>query len=136
MSNGYPIGAGPTAGRFIGEPWSGQQAPGAAGGSPRPFARSQRATLVNGRLRASFGEPRAGQVWWVSRITVQADSPVRAYVYVGAVIPDNAVSGTGSGSFDENDPNQPYLVPEGSPLTVEWLTGVGTAIARIEYVEV
>lgn len=133
----YPAGAGPTAGRFAAEAWTAPAAATAdAATSERPFVQSAHAKLVGGRLRASFDGPTPGHVWWISRITVQADNPCNAYTYVGQVIADNIASGTSSGQFDENDPNQRYLVPEGSQFSVEWDTTTGDAIARIEYIEV
>jgi hypothetical protein len=73
--------------------------------------------------------------WLVRRILVQSDTKGRALVYVGTPEPANLVSGTIAGDLDENDANQPYLVPEGQTLTIVWEAG-GNCQARIEYDEV
>jgi hypothetical protein len=103
----------------------------------RPAVAVAYAAIVGGKLRATFGPPAPGRAWLVRRMTVQNSETGRAYVYVGDEQPQNIVSGTRSGTFDENDPRQPYFVPEGSPLLVVWQSvTTGEALARIEYVEV
>lgn len=110
-------------------------AAGTAAPAPRPNIVTVDGILDagSGHLIASWHEPR-GQALYLTRMTVQADSDSYAYVYVGSVDTRNLVSGTTSGTFDENDPNQPYYVPEGTPVNVEWTTGTGSATARFEYV--
>lgn len=104
----------------------------------RPQIAVARAQLVAGQLVASWQEVN-GYAVALTRITVsatQADNTTRAYVYVGPVAPENLVSGTRAGAFDENDTNQPIFVPEGTPLNVVWNTAIGTATARLEYLTI
>lgn len=102
----------------------------------RPTVQAQRAVVVAGALRATFTPPPA-KSWLVRRITVQNTEFGQAFVYVGDAQPQNVVSGTRTGTFDENDTSQPIFVPEGSPLLVIWTSvTTGVAWARIEYVEV
>lgn len=128
----YPPGAGPTAGAFTGTVW--EPPAETATPAPRPLVATQAAALVGGQLVASLTPP-PGVAWLVRRITVQNSVPGRAYVYVGALVADNIVSGTVSGEFDENDANQPYLVAEGTAFSVVW-AAAGTARFRIEYDEI
>lgn len=104
----------------------------------RPFIAVAAAKLTAGKMRASFGPPAAGVAWSVYRITVQASAAGRAYMYVGDERPENLVSGTDSGTFDENDTGRPYYVPEQQPLLVVWQAGTNdpAALARIEYLEI
>lgn len=102
----------------------------------RPTRDVQIAALVAGALRCTF-TPAAGKAWLVRRITVQADITGRAFVYEGDAQRQNIVSGTRSGTFDENDTRQPIFIPEGSQMLVIWPSAAsGFASARIEYVEV
>lgn len=112
-------------------------APLAPDGTPqlRPAIAAVPARLVGGQLVASWQYVN-GTALWLTRITVSAtagDSSTRAFLYVGAVDPANLVSGTASGAFDENDPNQPIFVPEATPVNVVWTTAAGSALARLEY---
>lgn len=102
----------------------------------RPVVIAQKALIVSGALRCTF-TPAPGKAWLVRRITVQNTKFGQAFVYVGDNQPQNVVSGTRTGTFDENDTSQPIFVPEGSPLLVIWTSATnGVAWARIEYVEV
>lgn len=134
----YPTGAGPTAGQFSGTVWqpteAADQAAGIITSSARPSIANAAAELVDGRMVAAFTAP-VSTAWLVRRIVVQSEVPGRALVYVGTLIPENVISGTVSGEFDENDANQPYLVPESETLSVVW-DNPGMARARIEYTEV
>lgn len=134
----YPAGAGPYSAQYGGEVY----VPPAAGvttpdtltttGGTRPSILSQPAYAdAQGRVVAVFTAPTT-QAWLVRRIVVTSDTPGKALVYVGTLDPSNLVSGTVAATFDENDANQPYLVPEGQSMTVHFLSG-GTASARIEY---
>ena len=101
--------------------------------APRPLILQAVAQSEAGTMRARFTpDP---WPWLVHRITVQSDTLGTALVYVGEPAAENLVSGTFSGDFDENDASSPYLIPEGSPLIVEWPAG-GICRARIEYREV
>lgn len=139
----YPTGAGPTSGRFSGTVYT----PPAAGvrtladtdpattSSTRPsVAHASAAVDSAGRMVATFTAPTTA-AWLVRRIVVQSTVRGQALVYVGGIEAGNLVCGTVAGNLDENDPNQPYLVPEGQALAVHWVDG-GTCSARIEYVEV
>lgn len=139
----YPQGAGPAGGAFSGTvyrpPAAGTQA---LDGSvdpttaTRPLIAQKAATVdPEGRMVSTFTAP-VTAAWLVHRILVQSTVRGQARVYVGAAIdPANLVSGTISGNLDENDANQPYLVPEGQSMFVHWLSG-GDCRARIEYREV
>lgn len=139
MAGGYPAGAGPNAGAFTGEVWNPSTSP-AQGldGTPaqvsRPQVASADAVVSGGLTVATFTAPTT-TAWLVRRIVVQSNTFGTAFVYVGTIDPDNIVSGTFSGDFDENDANQPYLVPEGVSMRIVWASG-GICQARIEYVEV
>lgn len=102
----------------------------------RPVVEVQKAVVVAGQLRCTF-TPAPGKAWLVRRVTVQNTVFGQAFVYVGDKQPQNIVSGTRTGTFDENDTSQPIFVPEGSPVLIVW-TGAttGSAWGRIEYVEV
>lgn len=92
--------------------------------------------MIGGQLVASWQDP-LGDALGLTRVTLScdgADFNTRAFVYVGPIQPENLVSGTVSGAFDENDPNQPIYVPEGTPVNVVWTTTNGPARARIEFV--
>lgn len=104
-------------------------------GTPRPEIAAVTAQDVGDALAAVWTAP-GGAAVLLTRITVQcSDNAGRpaAYVYVGDRADQNLVSGTSSGHFDENDPNQPYFVPESTPVTIVWTTTTGTASARLEY---
>ena len=134
------MSTGPEGGRFAGDPYvarGGQSAAAPIVIGIRPYVAYADAKLVAGQLVATLGPPRNGTAWEVRRITVQASAlAVNAYVYVGGPVPQNLVSGTSSGHFDENDTNQPIFVPENVPMSVAWSTATGTASVRIEYLEV
>lgn len=104
----------------------------------RPFIAVAAGVLVGGKMRATFGPPAPGVAWSVYRITVQGAVAGRAYMYVGDERPENLVSGTNSGTFDENDTGRPYYVPEATPLLIVWQAGTSdpAAMARIEYLEI
>jgi hypothetical protein len=104
----------------------------------RPFIANAVGQLVNGKVRATFGPPPPQVAWSVYRITVQGSVSGRAYMYVGDERPENLVSGTNSGTFDENDTGRPYYVPENTPLLIVWQSGTAdpAAMARIEYLEI
>lgn len=134
-----PAGAGPEGGAFSGTPYvapTSTAGAGAQGTRTRPSVAQTRATLdSSGRMVAAFTAP-VTAAWLVGRIVVQSDIRGQALVYVGSVIdPANLVSGTIAGDLDENDANQPYLVPEGQSMFVHWVAG-GICRARIEYQEV
>lgn len=130
----YPEGAGPTAGAFSGEVYTPPAASTATGGTTttRPVVLTAQAKADgSGRMVASFTAP-ATLAWLVRRITVQSTVRGQALVYVGgAIAPENLVTGTIAGNLDENDANQPYLVPEGLTMFVHWVAG-GVCTARIE----
>lgn len=139
MTN-LPPGAGPTAGAFTGTVY---QAPATAAASDgttttdtRPLIGTTAAVQDSaGRMVATFTAP-ATAALEVSRIVVQSDIRSQALVYVGTSIEaENLVSGTIAGDLDENDANQPYLVPENQSLFV-WWKGGGNCRARIEYRQV
>lgn len=136
----YPPGAGPEAARFSGTVYQppGEQTYSLAGdgstttSTTRPsVAHATAAADSSGRMVAEFTPPPT-ETWLVRRIVVQSTVRGQALVYVGTVDAANLVSGTVSGNLDENDPNQPYLVPEGTALRVHWVDG-GVCSARIEY---
>lgn len=130
--------AGPESGRFTADPFAAGSVPlvtTEAAAAARPIVEAVPAVLVGANLRSTFGGAgKAARL--VRRITVQATTATAAYVYVGDVRPENLVSGTRTGNFDENDTSQPIFVPEGTTMAVEWQTSAGTALARIEYVEI
>jgi hypothetical protein len=121
---------------FAGQVWDGQAAAADyAAQAPRPLIANATGTDDGaGRMVARFTAPPT-VAWLVRRIVVQSTVSGQALVYVGSLIPENVVSGTITGEFDENDANQPYLVSEGVELAVVWANG-GVCRARIEYQEV
>lgn len=132
-----PAGAGPTAGAYSGAVFvpggaTDPTAPTTTAPSALPFVLWAAASVdAQGRTVATFTAPPTTD-WLVRRMLVQSTVQGQALVYVGAIVPANVVSGTVSGAFDENDANQPYLVPAGQSLSIVWLSG-GSAQARIEY---
>lgn len=106
----------------------------AAGGQLRPDVQTAR---VNGTTITFTPSPAV--VWLVGRITVQSTVIGAARVYVipagMAVTEDYFVAGTFSGDADEDDTNQPIVVPEGHVLTIVWDNAGAPARARIEYRE-
>lgn len=137
----YPTGAGPYAGRFAAvpvDPITGAPLlPGTTAGADvaaPPLILTEHSADTAPGASVTFTPP-PGFAWSVARITVQSDVDGLAYVYVGQVIPENVVSGTFAGMFDENDATQPYYVPAGSQLVVAWPAG-GHCLARIEYQQV
>lgn len=135
----YPPGAGPTAGAFSGTVYQAPttaQADGTTTTDTRPLIATTAAVQDSaGRMVATFTAS-ALAAMQVYRIVVQSDTRSQALVYVGSTIePENLVSGTIAGDLDENDANQPYLVPENQRLFV-WWKGGGNCRARIEYREV
>lgn len=136
----YPNGAGPQAGAFSGTvytpPAAGTQA---VDGSvdttttTRPSSAQAVAKADSaGRMVSTFTTP-VTVAWSVRRIVVQSTIRGQALVYIGSSIdPANLVSGTIAGNLDENDANQPYLIPEGQSMFVHWVSG-GVCRARIEY---
>ena len=131
--------AGPDGGVFYGLPYTpgaaGAGGVGAAAAQPQVAAVQASVQPVNGspQLVATLGPVPPSSLWLVRRITVQASAACSAYVYVGGLLPANIVSGTASGDFDENDTNQPIIVPCGQELAVVWTLASGTALARVEY---
>lgn len=111
------------------EPQTAQTAPAA-----RPQTRSDHSTAAGTAQRVTFN-PGPAAYWLVRRMIVLSDTPGECRVYLGTVSDENQISGTYSGDFDENDANQPYLVPESTALIFEWPSG-GACHARIEFEEV
>lgn len=116
---------------------------GAPAVSAAPEARPQVATveakLVGGKMTARLAGPSAGSAWLVRRITVSTPGfsvAVRAYVYVGEPVPEALVMGTTTGTLDTALEDPPLFVPDNTPVTVQWDSGPGRALARIEYVEI
>lgn len=102
----------------------------------RPQVGRSQAVIVGGLLRCTF-VPAPGRAWLVRRITVSNTMTGKAFVYEGDYQPQNVVSGTRTGTFDENDTANPIFIPEGSAMLVVWLSATtGVAWSRIEYVEV
>lgn len=104
----------------------------------RPFISVVTGAVVGGKVRATFGPPRSGVAWSVTRCVVQNNVSGRAFAYVGEERPENVIDGTNSGTFDVKDQGQPWYVPEGQALLIVWQgsTGGATATARIEYLEI
>lgn len=125
---------GPYGGSFGGTPYDPTAQAPTTTQATRPQSASMASSLVAGTQRVVFN-PGPSSIWLVRRMVVLSDTPGECHVYVGPVAPENMVSGTYSGDFDENDANQPYLVPEASDLTFVWPSG-GACRARIEYDEV
>lgn len=125
-----------TAPPFSGTRWQAPSAPlPASGGTPLVITQEATTDPATGLPTATF-TPYPGETWLVRRITVQSDVDGLCYVYVGpAITPAACVSGTRTGSFDENDSVNGYVVPAGSSMFVQWLAGTpSSTIARIEYV--
>lgn len=130
---------GPEGGRFSGTPYTGLQVgpPSLDVATNRPLILFAQAALEGGLMTARFGPPPSGMVWLVRRITVTASAASRAYVYIGEPTqPGALVAGTRSGQLDESEASQPYYVPEGSQLVVQWTAGPTSATARLELLAV
>lgn len=125
---------GPYGGQFAGDPYDPYEQQPQAATAVRPQIATSASTLVDGVPTVTFS-PGPAAMWLVRRMVVQSDTEGQCLVYVGPVAPENIVSGTMTGDFDENDAAQPYYVPEGSSLTFRWPAG-GACHARIEYAEV
>lgn len=146
MTTPYPPGASPEGGQFGAVPWASQpgvvsaQPQVVAASAPRPYVAKLTAALLAGRLVASLGPaPAAG--WLIPRMSVKASTvPVTLEVYTAPTgappAGDVPVTVSLSGDGDEYDANQPIYVAPGEYLVLAWLTGSGSASARIEYKEV
>ncbi|MFI5534718.1 hypothetical protein ACIA8O_39910 [Kitasatospora sp. NPDC051853] len=109
------------------------------GPPPRPLVATLEAKNVLGQMTATLTAASGGRVRYVNRITVStpgSTTAVRAYVYVGAAVPEAVVMGTRSGQLDYALEDPPVFVPSDTPLTVQWDVGPTRALARIEYTEV
>ncbi len=135
---GYPDGAGPEAGAFGAVPMTVSQAT-APTARPRPTSQPLTASLVNGRLVAVLG-PASSAGWDVPRISVKASVWSICRVYLGTDLtsamaaPEESITYSGDG--DEYDANSPIYVPPGQYMFIVWDTNVGTAAARVKWVEV